>query len=320
LINIEYQQLNFAPSKDFIMVKKRGLGKSLNALLVGSFSAASTTTESTDTNNAKPKDMLCQLSVDLIQRGKYQPRRGMDPEALEDLASSIRAQGVIQPIVVRHLDNERYEIVAGERRWRAAQMAGLKEIPALVRDIPDEAAVAIALIENIQRESLNPIEESIALQRLMDEFSMTHQQVAEAVGKSRASVTNLLRLLTLTDKVKTMVEHGDLEMGHARALLTLPEALQIEAAETIVAKGLTVRGVEELVRQLQSPATASQAVSKSIDPDIKRLQQDLSRQLQLKVSIHNNAKGKGRVVIRYNGLTELEKLLSAIQQSDPVAE
>ncbi len=302
------------------MVKKRGLGKSLNALLVGSFSAASTTTESTDTNNAKPKDMLCQLSVDLIQRGKYQPRRGMDPEALEDLASSIRAQGVIQPIVVRHLDNERYEIVAGERRWRAAQMAGLKEIPALVRDIPDEAAVAIALIENIQRESLNPIEESIALQRLMDEFSMTHQQVAEAVGKSRASVTNLLRLLTLTDKVKTMVEHGDLEMGHARALLTLPEALQIEAAETIVAKGLTVRGVEELVRQLQSPATASQAVSKSIDPDIKRLQQDLSRQLQLKVSIHNNAKGKGRVVIRYNGLTELEKLLSAIQQSDPVAE
>jgi ParB family chromosome partitioning protein len=291
------------------MVKKRGLGKSLDALLIGSMAAVS---ESND-QNAPSKDILRQLGVELIQRGKYQPRREMDPDALEDLANSIRAQGVIQPIVVRPIANGRFEIVAGERRWRAAQMAGLLEIPTLIRDIPDEAAVAIALIENIQRENLNPIEESMALQRLLEEFSMTHLQVAEAVGKSRATVTNLLRLLSLADEVKTMLEQRELEMGHARALLTLTPELQIEAAEAIVAKGLSVRETEELVRRMQLPASMTQAQIKPIDPDIKRLQQDLTHRLRLKVAIQCNPKGKGKLVIQYSNLTELDKLLEFFQ-------
>ncbi len=285
------------------MAKKRGLGKSLDALLIGSSATAD--------DAGQEKDQLCQLSVGVVQPGKYQPRREMNPDALEDLANSIRAQGVIQPIVVRHLLGGRYEIVAGERRWRAAQLAGLTEIPALVRDIPDEAAVAIALIENIQRESLNPIEEAIALQRLLQEFSMTHQQVAEAVGKSRASVTNLLRLLSLTEEVKTMLDRNDLEMGHARALLTLSEKLQIEAAQTIVNKKLSVRQAEELVRYMQLPKLPSSP--KSIDPDVQRLQQDLSKQIKLPIVIQHSAKGKGRVVIRYNNLTDLDRLLEYFQ-------
>jgi len=284
------------------MIKKRGLGKSLDALLVGSMVTA---------NESSPSEKLCYLSTQLIQRGKYQPRREMDPEALEDLASSIRAQGVIQPIVVRHLLEGRYEIVAGERRWRAAQLAGLTEIPALIKDIPDESAVAIALIENIQRESLNPIEEALALQRLIDEFLMTHQEVAEAVGKSRTSVTNLLRLLTLVDDVKTMLEHGDLEMGHARCLIALPEALQIEAAHQITQKGLSVRETEELVRQLQLPKLP--AMPKMIDPDIRRLQEDLAERLRLSVAIQCNSKGKGKVVIRYGDIAELDAILAYFQ-------
>lgn len=285
------------------MVKKRGLGKSLDALLVGSLS--------TDEVDQPFADRLCQLSVDLIQRGKYQPRREMDPDSLEDLANSIRAQGIIQPLVVRRLLGGRYEIVAGERRWRAAQLAGLTEIPVIVKDIPDEAAVAIALIENIQRENLNPIEEAIALQRLIEEFAMTHQQVAEAVGKSRASVTNLLRLLTLADEVKRLLEHGDIEMGHARALLTLPESMQIEAAQNIVNKGLSVRQTEELVRYLQLPRLPE--LPKSIDPDIRRLQDDLAERLRLTVAIQCNPKGKGKVVIRYSDLAELDKILEYFQ-------
>jgi ParB family chromosome partitioning protein len=285
------------------MVKKRGLGKSLDALLVGSYSAAA------DSSFEAAQDTLAKLSVDVVQRGKYQPRRGMDPDALEELASSIRAQGIIQPIVVRKIASGRYEIVAGERRWRAAQMAGLTEIPAIIRDIPDEAAVAIALIENIQRESLNPIEEAIALQRLLEEFSMTHQQVADAVGKSRATVSNLLRLLALNEDVKALLEQGDLEMGHARALLTLTEALQIEAAEMIIAKGLSVRETEELVRRLQLPTSLTQTLPKPIDPDIKRLQQELTHRIRLPVNIQCNAKGKGKLVIQYSNITELDKLL-----------
>jgi ParB family chromosome partitioning protein len=291
------------------MVKKRGLGKSLDALLIGSF-AATADSDNTETQSA---GTLCHLPVEMIQRGKYQPRRAMNPEALEELANSIRAQGVIQPIVARKIGNDRYEIVAGERRWRAAKLAGLTEIPALVRDIPDESAVAIALIENIQRESLNPIEESMALQRLMEEFDMTHQQVADAVGKSRATVTNLLRLLALNPEVKNMVEKGELEMGHARALLTLTQELQLEAAETIVAKGLSVRETEELVRRMQLPASVTQSLSKPVDPDIKRLQQDLTHKLRLKVAIQCNAKGKGKLVIQYGNLTELDKLLEFFQ-------
>jgi ParB family chromosome partitioning protein len=286
------------------MVKKRGLGKSLDALLVGSLTA-------TEDSPSSAPERLCHLPVTVIQRGKYQPRREMDPDALEDLANSIRAQGVIQPIVVRQLLGGRYEIVAGERRWRAAQLAGLTEIPALIKDIPDEAAVAIALIENIQRESLNPVEESMALQRLIDEFSMTHQQVADAVGKSRATVTNLLRLLTLAEEVKTMLEHGDLEMGHARALLSLPIALQIEAANQITNKGLSVRETEELVRRLQLPKLPE--MPKSIDPDIRRIQEDLATRLHLAVGIQCNAKGKGKVVIKYSNLSELDEILEYFQ-------
>lgn len=287
------------------MVKKRGLGKSLDALLVGSGSAY----DSEDEHSAP--EALSMLSVGAIQPGKYQPRRDMDPEALEDLANSIRAQGIIQPIVVRYLSNTKYEIIAGERRWRASQLAGLTEIPAIIRDIPDEAAIAIALIENIQRESLNPIEEAIAMQRLLTEFSMTHQQVANAVGKSRTTVTNLLRLLTLAEEVRKMLEHGDLEMGHARALLTLPEVSQVDAAQTIINKGLSVRETEELVRRLQMPTLPT--IPKSIDPDIKRLQQDLSARLNMAVAINCNNKGRGKVVIRYTNLTELDLILEHFQ-------
>lgn len=287
------------------MSKKRGLGKSLDALLVGSLS-------STDvSDNGVRNEKLSHLPVDIIQRGKYQPRRDMDPEALQELSNSIRNQGVIQPIVVRQMLGGRYEIIAGERRWRAAQMAGLTEIPAVIKDIPDEAAVAIALIENIQRENLNPIEEAFALQRLLEEFSMTHQQVADAVGKSRASVTNLLRLLTLTEEVRVMLEHGEIEMGHARALLTLTEKQQIDVAHSIINKNLSVRETEEIVRRLQLPQLPT--VPKSIDPDVKRLQEDLSHRLRMAVSIQYNAKGKGRVVFRYKNLTELDTLLEFFQ-------
>jgi ParB family chromosome partitioning protein len=288
------------------MVKKRGLGKSLDALLVGS---SSLTEEQSSSDQTKEK--LCQLSVNLIQSGKYQPRREIHSEGLDDLASSIRTQGVIQPILVRHLLGGRYEIVAGERRWRAAQLAGLTEIPAIVREIPDEAAIAIALIENIQRENLNPIEEAMALQRLLDEFSMTHNQVAEAVGKSRVSVTNLLRLLSLTEEVKTMLEHGDIEMGHARALLTLPVDLQIDAAREIANKGLSVRETEELVRRLQTPKMPG--MPKSIDPDVARLQESLSIRLNLPVVIQHSAKGKGKLVIRYECIADLDALLEYFQ-------
>jgi ParB family chromosome partitioning protein len=290
------------------MAKKRGLGRSLDALLVGSMTAE-------DDSSAKQKDKLSQIPLGEIQRGKYQPRREMDPEALQDLANSIRAQGVIQPIVVRQILGGRYEIVAGERRWRAAQMAGLTEIPALIKEIPDNAAIAIALIENIQRESLNPIEEAFALQRLLDEFSMTHQQVAEAVGKSRTSVTNTLRLLALAEEVKSMLEHKQLEMGHARSLLTLEKAVQIEAAKTIVNKGLSVREAEELVRRLQSPAKSIDS-AKPMDPDVRRMQQNLTQQLRLPVTIRCNAGGRGKVIIQYKNLTELDNVLAYFEGAE----
>ena len=290
------------------MVKKRGLGKSLDALLVGSLS------QGDEVHHDLPPqaEKLCQLPLELISRGKYQPRREINPEGLQDLANSIRSQGVIQPIVVRHLLGGRYEIVAGERRFRAAQLAGLTTIPAILKDIPDEAAIAIALIENIQRENLNPIEEAMALHRLIEEFSMTHQDVAGAVGKSRASVTNLLRLLALAEEVKSMLEQGDLEMGHARALLSLTPDLQIDAARSIINKGLSVRETEELVRRLQLPASVPD-IPKSVDPDVKRLEEGLSSQLKLPVLIHHNVKGKGKVVIKYKNLSELDVLLAYFQ-------
>lgn len=286
------------------MSKKRGLGKSLDALLIGSSLAVA---DESLVAEGPAKEKLSYIPLNQIQRGKYQPRREMDPESLEDLANSIRLQGVLQPIVARHLLGGKYEIVAGERRFRASQMAGLTEIPAIIKDIPDEAAMAIALIENIQREDLNPVEEAMALQRLLNEFSMTHNQVAESIGKSRVTVTNLLRLLTLAEEVKTLLEHGDLEMGHARALLSLSESLQIDAANMIINKNLSVRETEELVRRMQAPKLPE--MPKSMDPDVRRLQDDLSERLKLSVAIHCNQKGKGRVVIHYTDLNELDRLM-----------
>lgn len=288
------------------MVKKRGLGKSLDALLA--YTGLEPARDSTLEENA---ESLSQLPVDQIQRGKYQPRREMDPESLEELANSIRTQGIIQPLIVRPI-GDGYEIIAGERRFRAAQLAGLTEVPVVIRNIPDEAAIAIALIENIQRENLNPIEESMAMQRLIDELGMTHQQVAEAIGKSRASVTNLLRLLALPDEVKTMLERGQIEMGHARCLLGLPESAIQDAANMIAAKSLSVRETENLVRRLHSPT--SPKTGKPADPDIVRLQDRLTNQLKLKVAIQCNAKGRGKLVIHYKSLDELDILLGQLQE------
>jgi ParB family transcriptional regulator, chromosome partitioning protein len=286
------------------MVKKRGLGKSLDALLAYTHSdhERSSVTE-------KVGDELTQLPVALIEPGKYQPRREMDQQALEELANSIRTQGIIQPLIVRPM-GEKYEIIAGERRFRAALLAGLTTVPVIIRQIPDEAAIAIALIENIQRENLNPIEEAIALQRLIEEFGMTHQQVAEAVGKSRTGVTNLLRLLVLPEEVKSMLARGLIEMGHARTLITLPEAFQLEAAQLVISRGLSVRETEHLVRQLQHPKTKT---ARAIDPDIRRLQDNLSEHLKLRVAIQCNAKGRGKLIIHYRNLSELDSLLAQIQ-------
>lgn len=300
------------------MVKKRGLGKSLDALLAYTSSEANQTAIAA-TDDVIKHESLRKLPLEQIFRGKYQPRREMNPEALEDLANSIRTQGVIQPIIVRPRGvGNQYEIIAGERRWRASQQAGLTDIPAIVRNIPDEAAMAIALIENIQRESLNPIEEAAALQRLISEFGMTHQQVAEAVGKSRATVTNLLRLLTLPAQIIALLESGVIEMGHARALIALPEALQSQAIEAITEGGLSVRETEELVRGLQAGKTIAAvtppAIKKSIDPDIKKLQDSLSKRLHMRVAIKCNAKGRGKLVIHYRNLDELDELIAQIQE------
>lgn len=289
------------------MVKKRGLGKSLDALLAYN----STESPSSVETETKSNDSLVHLSVEQIQRGKYQPRREMDAQALEDLANSIRSQGIIQPLIVRPIGNK-YEIVAGERRWRAAQLAGLSEVPVIVRQIPDEAAIAIALIENIQRENLNPVEEAVALERLIKEFEMTHQQVADAVGKSRTTVTNLLRLLALPDEVKAMLERGVLEMGHARALITLPESAQLEVAQMIAARGLSVRETENLVRRVQAPITDVE--KQELDPDIVHLQERLARQLKLRVAIQCNAKGRGKLTIHYRSLAELNGLLAQFRE------
>lgn len=287
--------------------KKRGLGRGLDALL-GSASVTTPVVDDHDDNH----NQLEELPVEWIQRGRYQPRRDMHPEALDDLANSIKAQGVMQPIVVRPIGQNQYEIIAGERRWRATQLAGLDKIPAIIREVPDEAAIAMALIENIQREDLNPIEEAMALHRLQQEFGLTQQQVADAVGKSRVTVTNLLRLMTLADDVKTMLEHGDLEMGHARAILSLTKKQQLDAAKTIVAKGLSVRQTEALVRRLQSEAEAHQPEQK-IDPDIKQLEDDLGEKLGTEVLIQHSAKGKGKLVIKYNSLDELDGVLAHIK-------
>jgi ParB family chromosome partitioning protein len=254
------------------------------------------------------------LPVDVIQRGRYQPRVDMHPESLQDLADSISEQGVVQPIVVRRIGDRRYEIIAGERRWRAAQQAGLHEIPAVIRNVDDRAAIAIALIENIQRENLNPLEEARALKRLIDEFEMTHEQAAQAVGRSRVAVSNLLRLLDLEDAVKGMVERRELEMGHARALLALSGVRQVEAARKVIARGLTVRATERLVQELQRPDVPHQPSARaSRDPDIQRLEARLSDRLGASVLIRHGTGGKGHLEIRYNSLDELDGILEHIK-------
>lgn len=288
--------------------KKRGLGRGLDALLATSKAATENTPEA---DQQDTKGELQKLPIEFLQPGKYQPRKDMSPEALEDLAASIRSQGVIQPIVVRPIGNDKYEIIAGERRWRASQLAELSDVPCLIKDVPDEAAVAIALIENIQREDLNAMEEAQALERLMNEFELTHQQVSDAVGKSRSAVTNLLRLNNLNDDVKLLVEHGDIEMGHARALLALQGEQQTEAAQIVSGKGMTVRDTETLVRKLLEPA--KQKSEKSVDPDVKRLETQLSENLGVAVSIAHNTKGKGKLVINFSDLDQLDGILARIK-------
>lgn len=296
------------------MVKKRGLGRGLDALLGGAKSTP-TPTDGHDSDAIQvelPVDgVLKTLPVDLIQRGKYQPRRDMQQEALEELADSIKAQGVMQPIVVRGVGDGRYEIIAGERRWRATQLAGLDAIPAVVRDVTDDVAVALALIENIQREDLNPIEEAHALNRLKTEFELTHQEVANAVGKSRTAVTNLLRLMTLPNEVCTLIEHGDIEMGHARAILGLASDKQLAAATHVVSKGFSVRQTEAYVRSLQNPKPAKPMYEASAD--IRRLEQDLSEKIGVPVNVQHGSKGKGKLVLSYNSLDELDGILSHIR-------
>ena len=305
------------------MNKRKSLGRGLDALLSSVRPAASPSAAPTDFEAAPraPDAGFREIPVDLLRRGKYQPRVDMRDDSLAELAESIKAQGVVQPIVVRPLPNPtggetEYEIVAGERRWRAAQMAGLATIPAVIRDIPDESAVAVALIENIQRENLNPIEEAGSLHRLVEEFGLTHADVAEAVGRSRATVTNLLRLLELPRPVREMLERRELDMGHARAILglTSPE-MQFEIAERACKQQWSVRDTESAVRKLagsQNGAKARKATVSAGDPNVRRLETDLAETLGAAVSIEHGPKG-GRVVIRYNGLDELEGILAHIK-------
>ena len=285
--------------------KNKGLGRGLDALLTATRAAPSTSTDSQSDNND-----LKSLPIEWLLPGKYQPRKDMSPEALEELANSITAQGVIQPIVVRPVNTDQYEIIAGERRWRASQMAQLHEVPVIIKDVPDEAAVAIALIENIQREDLNAMEEAQALDRLILEFQLTQQEAAEAVGKSRSTVTNLLRLNTLESDVKILLEHGDIEMGHARALLSLTGDAQVEAAQHVAGKGLNVRETENYVRRINEPKKDK---SKPVlDPDVEKLQTDLSEQLGAAVKISHNAKGKGKLTIDFGNLDQLDGILAHI--------
>jgi ParB family chromosome partitioning protein len=304
--------------------KRPSLGRGLEALL-GSPAVldpdASDDVVAVPTPSRNPREHeLANLPVDLLQRGRYQPRVDMRPESLQELADSIRARGIVQPIVVRPIgltsgpEPTRYEIIAGERRWRAAQMAGLHEIPAVIRRVPDEAAIAMSLIENIQRENLNPLEEARALDRLIREFEMTHQSAAEAVGRSRAAVSNLLRLLELADDVKTLVEERRIEMGHARALLGLAAGRQQTEVATLVAKkGLSVRDTEALVRRLASASAGAPRAAPRVDANIRKLETDLGEKLGAKVLLQHGSSGKGKLVINYNSLDELDGILAHIQ-------
>ena len=294
--------------------KKKRLGRGLEALL-------SKPIADTVSVTGADKDRLRNIPLELLQRGQYQPRIDIRQDTLEDLASSIKSQGVVQPIIARPLmridgETQRYEIIAGERRWRAAQMAGLPDIPTIVRELPDDAAIAIALIENIQRENLNPLEEARALDRLIKEFKLTHQEAADAVGRSRVAVSNLLRLLELSDRVKSMLESRQIEMGHARALLAISStACQLEAAHQVVKKRLSVRDTERLVRRLLSDRMTKKTkeAETSSNTDIRRLEIQVSEKLGAKVRIDHSQKGSGKLVINYNSLDELDGILKHIK-------
>lgn len=279
--------------------KKRGLGRGLNALL-GDVDPVVSPQKNQNQQN---------LPIEFLQRGKYQPRKDMNPQTLVELSESIKAQGIIQPIVVRLVSDERYEIIAGERRWRAAQLASLQEVPVIIKEIDDKAAMAVALIENIQREDLNALEESEALERLIAEFGMTHQQIADAIGKSRTTVTNLLRLVDLQRPVKAQLGKGLLEMGHARALLSLEGEKQVEIANKVVKQGLTVRAVEKIIQQL---GEEKKNTPKKQDTDTLRLQDELTEKTGAKVTINHQKNGKGKLVFNYSSLEELEGLIDRI--------
>ena len=292
--------------------RKPGLGRGLEAL-IGLPDSQSDEVETRE-------DSLRQLAIDMIQPGKYQPRTGMDPDRLQELAESIKAQGLVQPVVVRPIGPGRYELIAGERRWRAAQLAELREIPAVIRDIPDQAAMAMALIENIQREDLNPLEEANALKRLVEEFGLTHQQAAEAVGRSRAAVSNLLRLLELAPVVRELLETRKLEMGHARALLSLDEMRQSALGREAAEGGWSVRETEERVRQaLQDPSgTRAAKPAPRPDPDVHRLEQELSELLCAKVAVQAGRGGRGKLVVQYHSLDELDGILERIRGRESI--
>ena len=279
-------------------MKAKGLGRGLDALLGGG-------------SDERPREALLTLPIARIRPDRYQPRTKMDQQALAELAASIRSQGLMQPLLVRPVDRDRYELIAGERRWRAAQMAGLDEVPALVREVPDDAALAMALIENIQRENLNPMEEAAGVQRLVDEFKMTHEQAADAVGRSRSATTNLLRLLKLARPVQEMLMEGALEMGHARALLALDGARQIETGKRIAAKGLSVRETEALVQQLLRRGSAARR--KTSDRDLARLEEEVSSRLGTTVEIRAGKKGSGKVLVHYSSLEHLDELLKKLR-------
>ena len=277
-------------------MKPKGLGRGLDALLGG---------------DESPRDALLTLPVARIRPGRYQPRTRMDQEALAELAASIRSQGLMQPVLVRPVERDAYELIAGERRWRAAQMAGLTEVPALVREVPDESALALSLIENIQREDLNPLEEAAGLQRLVDEFRMTHEQAADAVGRSRSATSNLLRLLKLARPVQDLVMEGALEMGHARALIALEAARQIEVARRVAAKGLSVRDTEAMVQKMLRGATGPRR--KKSDRDLARLEEELAERLGTTVEIKASRKGRGKLIVHYASLDHLEQLLKKLR-------
>jgi ParB family chromosome partitioning protein len=278
--------------------KPKGLGRGLDALLAG--------------NGAEPQRQDT-LRVDVLQPGKYQPRTHMDQDSLNELAASIKAQGVMQPILVRPVDGGRYEIIAGERRWRAAQLAGLHEVPVLVREIPDDAALAMSLIENIQRENLNPLEEAMGIQRLIDEFGMTHQQAADAVGRSRPAASNLLRLLHLARPVQELLMSGQIDMGHARALLPLPKASQVQLAHRIASKGYSVREAERLVQHELNPPKQKAAAAKKTDRDLARIEEELADALGAQVKIRVNARGAGQINIGFSSLDQLDGLLEKLR-------